>query len=788
MRWLALLAALALLGGLACGGGLEEAGFSVVDEVEAGRFTLAPCDRYGEDLPLVLAFDSEVKLSVIEVDSERRRAVVTAGGLCWRGRVPRDGALWTVAVQRAPALRPALAHRPARPLRPLAVQVEVEQGGRREVVAVARRSDGGWIDLAADLSAWAGKEVRLRVATQPDGVPGARSREGESEFFEQLAWSSAGLSRARSVDSTTTARPPNIVFVVVDTLRADRTTPYGYQRPTTPELTRWLADRGVVLEEAYSQAPWTLPSMVSMMTGRYPGELLRDSDPASYGVPAAVPTLAESLAELGYETAAFYANFALRDSNGFGRGLATRYTPSAGGRSNFLHAESVNRRALPWIAAHQHQKRPFFLYLHYLDPHDPYDNPDLVDGRTDFDPDYAGSLTGMDVHAVYVGNREIRGAEDVAHLSALYDSEIRYVDRHLGELLASFDPHVVANTLFVFTSDHGEELFDHGGWKHGYTLYDEQIHVPLIFRWDGHLPAGSRLTGTVELLDLLPTLAAAVGLEEDPSWQGINLLPALRGERAIPRRVAFAQHLISGPLRAAAVLDRTKLILFNRAEPFAPQDRLIERFWRQDVERMERRELYDLAADPGERSNRAGDKPALAGALERVINERLDRVLPGLRLMVSGLPSGSRLNGRLVFTDSAQAGPSPADPAQPGSPRWHPYFLADGDRVELTGSVLSFEFIGEPFEKGLWLTGASAVKSIEVSLDGEPLAAQRILIADGERWRGQVLDARALTAAQRPSATAGPALRLWRREVGSTLAAVLDPEVEESLRALGYIQ
>jgi len=782
---LGLVAALTWLVGQGCGGSGNQASFSVfsvVDEVEEGRYVVAPCDRSGntgDGVASGLVFEAETAVSVVEVDSQRRRAVVSAGGFCWRGRVPRAGGLWTVGVQRAPASRPTLAHQPTRPPRPLAVQVEVEQGGRREVVAVARGAEGGWIDLTADLSPWAGKEINLRVETPRRGALGGHAEEEGDEPLEALAWSSAGLSSGRPRASSQPGRPPNIVLVVVDTLRADRTTPYGYERTTTPELARWLARPGVVLENAYSQAPWTLPSMVSMMTGRYPGELLRDSEPASYGVPAEVPTLAEGLAGGGYETAAFYANFALRDSNGFGRGFATRYTPPAGGRSNLLHAESINRRALPWIAAHQHQRRPFFLYLHYLDPHDPYENADLVDGRSQFYPDYAGQLTGGNVHAVYVGNREISGDDDVAHFSALYDSEIRYADRHLGELLASFDPEVVANTLFVFTSDHGEELFDHGGWKHGYTLYEEQIHVPLIFRWDGEFPAGGRLSETVELLDLVPTLAAAAGLEPDPAWQGMNLLPALRGERAIPRRVAFAQHLINGPMRAAAVLDRTKLILFNRAEPFAPRDRLIERFWRQDVERMERRELYDLAADPSERTNRVDDKPALAGALERVINEQLDRFLPGLRLMVSGLPRGARLAGTVVFGESEP----------PTSPAWHSYFLAADDRAEMEDSVLSFELVGEPLEKGIWLTGVGPVLSIEATLDGEPFPIERISIGDGERWRGKALDRRALNAARRPSVPPGPALRLWRREVGSTLtAATLNPEVEESLRALGYIQ
>ena len=123
------------------------------------------------------------------------------------------------------------------------------------------------------------------------------------------------------------------------------------------------------------------------------------------------------------------------------------------------------------------------------------------------------------------------------HFTALYDTEIRYVDRAIGELLASIPPEVLANTLVVLTADHGEELHDHGFWKHGHTLYQDQIHVPLLFRWDGRIPAGSRLPGTVRLVDVAPTLVAAAGGEAPPSWQGTDLLPALTGEgpcRACP--------------------------------------------------------------------------------------------------------------------------------------------------------------------------------------------------------------------------------------------------------------
>ena len=198
---------------------------------------------------------------------------------------------------------------------------------------------------------------------------------------------------------------------------------------------------------------------------------------------------------------------------------------------------------------------------------------------------------------------------DRDHLAALYDAEIRYADRRLGELFAALPPEVLRNTLIVLTADHGEELNDHGGWKHGQTLYEEQIHVPLLVRWDGHIPAGRRLDGTARLLDLLPTLNAAAGGDRDPGWQGTDLLAALLGNAPIPRQSAAARNLNAGPLRAAVVLDGKKLVLFNRRTPFVPEGEQQERLWKIDLGRLERAELYDLRADPGERVNLAASDP-----------------------------------------------------------------------------------------------------------------------------------------------------------------------------------
>ena len=637
-----------------------------------------------------------------------------------------------------------------------------------DLARAARPADGEparWLRLSADLSEWAGEEITLELSADLAGLPAAHR---DSNL---VAWGPVTVAAPAPPE-----RQPNILFILVDTLRHDRLTPYGYGRDTSPEIARWLAAPGVVVEEAYSQAPWTLPSVVSFLTGRSPGELL-GRDLAGYGIPAGVESLAERLGKLGYRTGGFFANPTLHAGAGFGRGFETLFTPPADIEWIRKHADELNRRAVPWLAAHQGGGRPFFAYVHYVDPHDPYENPDVVDGRSPFLPDYRGPVDGSWVHGVYVGRLTLPDPpRDREQLSALYDSEVRYVDRHIGALLATLAPEVLANTLVVLTADHGEELFDHGGWKHGQTLYEEQIHVPLLLRWDRRLPAGRRLAGTVRLLDLMPTLVGAAGGEADPAWDGIDLLPALAGEAPLPRRPAFAQHLAGGPLRAAAVLGREKLILFNREARFETVDEQQAHFWQLDRRRMERVEFFDLARDPQEQRNLAAAEPGRAARLAPVVHGQLHPAQPRLRVMDPGQPTGARLGGSIRF-------------ARPPA-GWIPYFAGPGDRIELAGDLLRFELVGEPLDKGFLVEGDfGEVQAVAATLDGQPLPAGRVRIGAGTSYRGGPVRFPTLFTAALPAAEPGPSLHLWaHRFAGATRSGGADPETEQRLRALGYIK
>ncbi|MBV8201887.1 MAG: sulfatase, partial [Acidobacteria bacterium] len=605
----ALLAGALLAGGCHCG---EPEGFELRPLVEAGRFAAGAGTGAGGSQD-GLRFPVRPVLADLEIDHESRPVVLTAAApWTWTGSVPARAALHA-GLQLLPA-----AWQRVRRLQAVAV---LRDGRDSEVLQVVRsevRANPEWLELSADLGRYAGRHVtlelsvtlsrlppRLRganlVAWGPVALRGAAGgvrrrdeRERQGQGRRPAVAPAVSEASAASAASAAGAGRPNVIVILVDTLRRDRLTPYGCRRETSPEIARRLAAAGTVTEDAYSQAPWTLPSLVSMMTGRYPGELL-GTDLSAYGIPASIMPLAERLGRAGYETAGFLANPTLHVGAGFERGFRTFYAPPADVEWLRRHADDLNRHVLPWLAAYQDQDRPFFLYLHYIDPHDPYDNPEIVGNRSPFESEYRGPVAGDWVHGIYSGKLVLSDlARDLAHLEALYDSEVHYVDRAIGQVLASLRPEVLANTLVVLTADHGEELMDHGGWKHGQTLYEEQIHVPLIWRWDGRIPAGRRLAGTVRLLDVAPTLAAAAGAPPDPGWEGIDLLPALTGAAPLAERPAFAEGLSGGPLRAAAVLGRLKLAVFNREEPFTPANELEAYLWRKDLGRLARVELYDL--------------------------------------------------------------------------------------------------------------------------------------------------------------------------------------------------
>ncbi len=399
------------------------------------------------------------------------------------------------------------------------------------------------------------------------------------------------------------ARRPNVLLVVVDTLRQDRLGAYGYQRnPTSPALDAFAAEEALLVDGLTAVTSWTMPSMATLFTGLSPaehgvmrmfGESNRLADPR---------TLAAVLGEAGYATACVQGNFLLRVSGntGFERGFDTYLDSPATGHRGSTAAE-VARLGEGWLAG-RGADQPWFLTLQFFDPHVAYEDHEAYRFE---DPDYDGWVTGG------LGARELRDRlrditdADRRQLDAYYDEEVRAVDDAFGRLLEVLRSRPDwQDTLVVFTADHGEELAERGWIGHTRTVHFEQIDLPLVVRLPGGARAGERVEARLGQRGLYATLLELAGLPAE-AGRGDSFAPLLRGEAAAPEEVvpvevdfvpALQENSAKRTRLRAAVSDRHKLV--------------------HDLE-LGSWELYDLAEDPGERRDLADD-PAQAEVLERL--------------------------------------------------------------------------------------------------------------------------------------------------------------------------
>ncbi|MGH7821393.1 MAG: sulfatase, partial [Candidatus Binatia bacterium] len=324
-----------------------------------------------------------------------------------------------------------------------------------------------------------------------------------------IAWS---VYRQFSLRLAEGAPRPNIAIVSVDTLRADHLPVYGYARDTSPRLRRWVED-AKVYERAVATAPETAPSFASLLTGRLPsGHGVRANyhllDPGNW-------TLARILGRAGYETAAFVSSFVLTASNsGFEPGFA-RYDQeldSAESRRKnrpIRLAPSLARSVLQWLDERRRSARPWFLWVHAIDPHGPYEP--LEEFRELFDDDRERILPRGDIPDYqWTGSRNFYDYVDA------YDAEIRQTDEYLGRILERLDVRDSDRpTIVIFVADHGEGFGEHGYYfKHGESLHQEELHVPLVLK-DSANPGGGRHSRPVSLVQVVPTLLERLGIETD---------------------------------------------------------------------------------------------------------------------------------------------------------------------------------------------------------------------------------------------------------------------------------
>ncbi len=353
-------------------------------------------------------------------------------------------------------------------------------------------SSGDWIDGEASLDAYAGREVTVSFETV--------ASPSDPETVLPAGWGAPRIFRAETIERSFASRSePNVLLVVIDTLRADAVRAYGAARPTSPTLDA-LAARGILYEQAFSTSAWTWPATASILSGLYPYTHAVRRPEQCY-LSDEIVTIAEQFQRQEVTTAAFSANSLICRAQNFAQGFETFQEFFEFGQRGGPVADAFRT----WLDA-MHEAR-FFAYVHLMDPHFPYAPPqDCLDALR-------GDRTTPDDDARF---REIAEAKGMRPLNEMadrkewmriaYDADVLGADRAVGAILEAIEKKGLADrTLVVVTSDHGEEFFEHGAVGHARTLYDELLHVPLLLV-DPRRPGGLRVREQVETIQIFPTL------------------------------------------------------------------------------------------------------------------------------------------------------------------------------------------------------------------------------------------------------------------------------------------
>ncbi len=438
-----------------------------------------------------------------------------------RIRVP-EGAFLDFGIAFAPT---------AEPSRRAHFQVEAEHAAGRSVLfSRDLRRPEGWIDTRVDLGELANQEVHFVFRSRWLETAEAGADAGD------LLWSNPVLissGRARWQQA------PNLVLISLDTLRADHLGAYGYERPTSPNLDRFMQE-GILFERAFAPSSWTTPSHASVFTGHHP--LVHGAGgPRGFRLGGRFTTLAELARRHGYKTAAFTEGAAVAGQLGFYQGFEAYANGPKESPRPMATAEETFSRATAWLG--RYGDLPFLLFVHTYETHWPYRAP----------APYAQMFTGEGVAELtpaQAADPDFPGGpldeSQKAGLEAAYDEGIAYTDAVVGRFLDGLRREgLLANTVVVIFSDHGEAFWDHGGIMHGLTLFDEQLHVPLFIRLPGDRPPRARIDRQVALVDVFHTLVELLGFEYEAPGYSRSLRSLWRSDAAAR---SYDRTLVTGEL------------------------------------------------------------------------------------------------------------------------------------------------------------------------------------------------------------------------------------------------
>jgi arylsulfatase A-like enzyme len=573
----------------------------------------------------------------------------------------------------------------------------------------------------------------------------------------------------------------NVVLIGVDTLRPDHLGCYGYERNTSPNIDK-LAGRGVLLENVVAPSPWTLPSFATVFTSLHPTQ--HGANGQREALRENLPTLASVLKASGYATGGIINAPFLKTQYGVNRGFDFYYMTPPEGRV----ADGTTRDALKWID--ENKSGPFFVFLHYFDPHIPYEPPSPYD--TLFDPDYRGRIgspynpKGLTMYR----NKDFAQMETLSdadwnRIRSLYDGEIAFMDEAVGTLLDGLEQRgLTGKTLVVFLSDHGEEFFEHHGFEHGHSLYDELIKVPMIFSLPGVLPENARVSRQVRLLDVAPTILDVLGMKPWEEIEGVSLLPLLAntGEPSaatsslLPPDFAFSESILYGQEQKSLSAYPWKIIYKIR------QDEIT---------------FFNLAQDADETIDLSHESSESLRLLEQVLYKTLLNIDDTWFLEVAGGDIAHTFD--LFVTSEAVRGA--------GHFKFHKIIDSKGNilstdavgnaRIEPSVVEISNLEVTEPIILAFKLMLAKAPVEFNLKIDGRP-AIQGTFIGENlarpaampfieKRPPPESEDSAIDEPDERPE-TPYCLVWLYRSRYQQESAIELDRETERELRSLGYIQ
>lgn len=391
---------------------------------------------------------------------------------------------------------------------------------------------------------------------------------------------------------------PNVILISIDATRADHLSCYGYKRKTSPTIDK-LANEGVLFSNMFVQRGLTWPSLTSIMTSLYPvNHGVRDNGQM---LSPSIISLAEILKNNGYICSAFLANA----GGGVWRGFDYKI-------STHLDDVKITQEAIKWLK--NNSKKRIFLWIHYFQPHKPYQPPKPYNNI--FDPDYAGEMNGSHKQMDEITLNKIKLNEaDLNHILSLYDGSILFVDEQIKQLLTAIKSlGIEKNSLIIVTADHGEDLYQHNFYfYHVASIYDSSLHVPFIIRLPNKVPKNMRIAEVVESIDIAPTTLELVNIPAPRCFEGVSLTPFIFSKNKT-NNFSYAYSEWKDKILSIRT-DRYRYI-FNPG--FHPK--CIEGAT-EDTYPIEKEELYDIIKDPKESNNIISTNPDIAYELMKKLSD-----------------------------------------------------------------------------------------------------------------------------------------------------------------------